>query len=67
MLRRLRACAGDSPPGDEGLTDAAGAAGTANDDRKWVEFVRWAEAEEACELIRKGMQAHEEAQRRTEG
>jgi inorganic pyrophosphatase len=34
---------------------------------KWVEFVRWAEAEESCELIRKGMAAHEEAQRRTEG
>jgi hypothetical protein len=39
VLRRFRACAGESPPGDDGLTDADVAAGTASDDRKCVELV----------------------------
>ena len=44
LLRRFRAwaaaAAGEMPLGDDGLTDAAVAAGTASDDRKWVEFVQ---------------------------
>jgi hypothetical protein len=34
VLRRFRACAGESPPGDDGLTEVVETAGTASDDRK---------------------------------
>ena len=41
VLRRFRAwAAGEMPPGDDGLTEAVVAAGTASDDLKWVEFVQ---------------------------
>ncbi len=55
VLLRFLACAGDNPlpMGDDGLTDDADVDGTANEDRKWVEFVHARRIRRRLEMIKK--------------